>query len=166
MARRFINTAKFNPYSYQELAAPVQRATAILAQQAQGLNELEMQNAALEKYLDPELDKDAYQTYQQNRSLLENAVSDLSANGLTANTYNNLRNLNVTYAQTIKPLQLAVNNRIKHISEMSNFLTSHPDLPRIGGGHRRGCRVAWTVVEGGFAGWPCDGAEFVRTRAI
>lgn len=128
MARRFINTAKFNPYSYQELAAPVQRATAILAQQAQGLNELEMQNAALEKYLDPELDKEAYQTYQQNRSLLENAVNDLSTNGLTANTYNNLRNLNVTYAQTIKPLQLAVNNRIKHISEMSNFLTSHPEV--------------------------------------
>lgn len=128
MARRFINTAKFNPYTYEQLAAPIQRATAILAQQAQGLSALEMQNAALERYLDPELDKAEYDLYKQNELKLRNASQSLLKQGLNSNTYNVLHDASLTYARDIKPMQEAVVNRMKYNIGLADMLAKNPDL--------------------------------------
>ena len=127
MARRFISTARFNPYTYEQLATPIQRATAILAQQAQGLNMLEMQNAALEKYLDPELDANEYNLYKQNEAQLRAASDDLLRNGLNANTYNTLRNASMIYARDIKPMQAAAANRAQYNANITDLLVKNPD---------------------------------------
>lgn len=127
MARHFISTAKFNPYTYQELAAPIERTTAILAQQAQNLSALEMQNAALGNYLDPELDKDAYNIYKQNEAALHQAVDDLQRTGLNSNTYNTLRNAHLAYAKDIKPMQSAIMNRVQYYASLNDLLLKNPD---------------------------------------
>lgn len=127
MARRFISTAKFNPYTYEQLSAPIQRATAILAQQAQGLNALEMQNAALEKYLDPELDANEYNLYKQNEARLRAASDELLRTGLNANTYNTLRDASMIYARDIKPMQAAAANRAQYNANITELLVKNPD---------------------------------------
>lgn len=128
MARRFISTARFNPYSYQELAAPVQRATAILVQQASYLDELNNQNASIASYLDPVLDKRQYDIYKQNQQLLQQATDKLSKYGLDSNTYNTLHNLNTVYMQDIKPIQQAIISRAKYNAGIAETLSKNPDM--------------------------------------
>lgn len=156
MARKFISTAQFNPYSYQELAAPVQRATAILAQQAQGLTALEMQNEELGRYLDPTLDGTAYQQYVQHQDDLKKASEQLLRYGVTTNTYNALRNASLTYARDIKPLMNAVNTRINWTSKIAEYMMSHPDVALKGSINR--------PIDQFYNGIPQ--AEFVSGEAI
>ena len=136
MARHHISTARFNPYSYQELAAPIERATAILSQQASGLNALEMQNASLAQYLDPELDKREYDIYKRNEAQLRNASDQLLKNGLSINTFNLMRDASLMYAQDIKPMQLAIANRSQYNAKVAELLSTHPDYAVRGDFHR------------------------------
>lgn len=136
MARHYISTAKFNPYSYQELAAPIARATAILSQQAANIDSLEYQNAAIANYLDPELDKREYDLYRQNEARLRQAANNLSARGLDSNTYNTMRDLNTAYVRDIKPIQNAIASRISYNAKISEILMTHPDYAIRGDFHR------------------------------
>lgn len=128
MARRYIATAKFNPYSYQELAAPIARATAILSQQAANLDALDYQNASIASYLDPVLDKRQYDLYERNRQLLRNATDRLSKYGLESNTYNTMRDLNAIYIRDIKPIQQAIVSRAQYNASITELLTKNPDM--------------------------------------
>lgn len=137
MARRFVTTARFNPYRYDELAAPVQRATVLLSQQASALAQTEAQNAALEKYLDPELDGEAYDLYKQNEAKLRRGVEMLSKQGLNNNTFNLLRDASTTYSRDIAPMQNAVVLRAQFNAKIADMLSSNPDTA-IKGGYKRG----------------------------
>lgn len=128
MARHYIATAKFNPYSYQELAAPIARATAILSQQAANLDELDYQNASIANYLDPILDKRQYDLYQQNKQLLQQATDRLSKYGLDSNTYNTMHNLNTIYMRDIKPIQQAIVSRAQYNAGIAETLSKNPDM--------------------------------------
>lgn len=127
MARRFISTAKFNPYSYEELARPIEQATAVLAKQAQNTMALEMQNDMLGRYLDPELDKDEYALYDYNRKRLREASDNLMKYGLTTSNYNTFRELANIYARDIRPMQSAAANRANYYTKINELLMSNPD---------------------------------------
>ena len=128
MARRYINTSKFNPYTYQELAAPLERATALLSQQAQNLSNVEMQNLALGKYLDPETDAEEIQIYENNMKNLRGASDHLMKYGLRGDIYNVMKNANVAYFTDIQPMQNAISNRLQFYSKRNEFLSANPDV--------------------------------------
>ena len=128
MARRYINTSKFNPYTYQELAAPLERATALLSQQAQNLSNVEMQNLALGKYLDPETDAEEIQIYENNMKNLRGASDHLMKYGLRGDIYNIMKNANIAYFTDIQPIQNAISNRLQFYSKRNEFLSANPDV--------------------------------------
>lgn len=145
MARRYISTAKFNPYTYEQLAAPIEQATAVLSRQAQGLNALEMQNEMLGRYLDPETDAEEYAVWKQNSDNLRAASDSMLRTGLTTGNYNMFRDVTRVYAHDIIPMENAVKNRAQWASSVSQTLMQNPDAV-LKGSMRRPLKEFYTGV--------------------
>lgn len=133
MARRFINTAKYRPITYQELAAPAEAATLMLSSQASALDATMSENEKLHRFLDPELDKEEYAVVKDNEAKLYSAMENLKRNGLNSGNFGMFRSVNKIYSQRIQPIEAAVASRVDWTSKMNTFLSEHPDTAIKGG---------------------------------
>lgn len=128
MARRYKVTTQYTPYTYEQLAAPVARATAIANQQYAYFSDIEAKNQLLERYLDPTIDGAQYQQFKTNQNQLKQITNDFIRSGLNSTTYNNIRNAKEIYTKDIVPMYQAVSTRISEEQSVSDFLSKHPDV--------------------------------------
>lgn len=132
MARRYINTAQFNPYSFQEIWEPALAATQAHQQQAQALMTLEMQNAYLGSQINPDLDPEEYARYKSYEQRMQQTSRDLLERGLSTNSFNNLYGMSIDYTRNIHPIEESVNNRKEYYKTINATLTEHPEYGLIG----------------------------------
>lgn len=132
MARRYINTSRYNPYSFQEMWQPAFAATQAHQQQAQAMMNLEMQNAYIGSHINPELDPEEYARYKSYEQRMQQTSKDLLERGLSSNTFNNLYGMSIDYARNIKPIEEAVANKQKYLTTLNTTLTEHPEFGVIG----------------------------------
>lgn len=126
MARRYINTSQFNPYTFQELWQPAEAATQAHVQQATAYSQLGAQAAMLGEFIDPQRDPEEYAAWNEFTTNLRNGSDSLMRNGLTSNTYNTLWRSTVDYAGKIKPIELAVENKQKFAQMLNQTSLQHP----------------------------------------
>ena len=127
MARRYINTSQFNPYTFQELWQPAEAATQAHIQQATAYSQLGAQAAMLGDFIDPERDPEEYAAWNEFTTNLRKGSDNLMRNGLTSNTYNTLWRSTVDYAGKIKPIELAVENKQKFAQMINQTSLQHPN---------------------------------------
>lgn len=128
MARRYINTSKYNPYSFQEMWQPALAATQAHQQQMGALAQMESQNAMLGSFLDPEIDAVEYQRWQDYTNRIQQISRDFMARGLSSGTYNNIYNATIDYSRNIQPIATGIQNRANFINQINQTLTEHPDF--------------------------------------
>lgn len=127
MARRYINTSQFNPYTFQEMWQPAEAATNAHMQQATAFSQLGAQAAFLGDFIDPQKDPEEYAAWREYSSNLKSGAESLMHNGLTTSTYNTLWRSTVDYASKIKPIEFAVENKQKFAQMLNQTSLSHPN---------------------------------------
>lgn len=114
MARgfRIHSSAVFNPFSYQELLAPIQDYQQAYNQMQEGLYAAGEEANQWQQYINA--DEAAGRTLREYNDTLSRMSSDLSQNGLKAINRNSLLNLRRTYNDKIRP----INDAAKTLSGM------------------------------------------------
>lgn len=115
--------AQFRPFSYDELSKPAREATQMhIAQEeayagiANEMAKINLSKDEREQYLNP--------YYSQ----LNQAVNDLSNNGLTPNSRSSLMNLRNNYIQQVVPVQQAATNRANNRKLRAEMLAKDPTI--------------------------------------
>lgn len=99
--------SKFRPFSYQEMLAPVMRATQAHQALEDAYGNIESQVDAWKKIVDEEPDSRATKIYKEYVNSLENAANELAKNGLGPNSKQSLWNMTKRYASEINPISEA-----------------------------------------------------------
>jgi len=116
--------SKFNPFSYQELLAPVQSADTEhkLIEEEEG--KLETLADVWKNKLNPELDKKAHTQYSNYLEGLRKQSGELAKSGLTPGARKNLIAARAGYASEIVPIETAYNTRIQRADEQRKLSLS------------------------------------------
>ena len=128
---KFIVTsgANYQPFSYQELAAPVAQAAELHRQTQDAYDAMSMETAALQSYIENEeknsIARKMYDNYQNQLSTLQ---ENLWANGYNAQTRRDLYNAKNGFSSNILRLQQAVKDRQERSIEYHNMKLEHPDM--------------------------------------
>ena len=118
----------FRPFSYQELAAPVQQAAEIHRQTQDVYDSLGMETAALQRYIDQESeDSMARKMYEDYLGKLTTLQDNLWSNGYNAQTRRDLAAAKAGYAGDIARLQQAVKDRQERSAKYWDIKISNPD---------------------------------------
>lgn len=118
--------SKFNPFSYQELLAPVQAADTEhkIIQEEEG--KLQTLADAWKNKLNPELDKKAYTQYTNYINNLKSQSEALAKNGLTPTSRKSLVDARAAYSSDIIPIETAYNTRLQRADEQRKLSLSDP----------------------------------------
>lgn len=110
-----VNSAQFQPFSYQELVAPVAHQQQVLDDLAEQYDKLSQQADVLEALGSNETDKKsrAYIGYKSYSDSLREEVDNLYRNGLNAASRQRLSDLRRRYNSEIVPIQNAYTKREK-----------------------------------------------------
>lgn len=128
MARRYINTAQFNPYSFQEMWEPALAATQAHQQQMGAMAELNAKSNLIGQYINPEKDPEEYAAWQQYNSNIQQASQDLMTRGLSTAVFNNVYGLTSDYQSNIKPIEISVENQQKFANLQMEAKMKNPKL--------------------------------------
>lgn len=128
MARRYINTSKFNPYTFEEMYNPALTATQLHMQQAQNMAQLQTMAAGLGSYIDPQVDPEAYAAWDSYMKAAKGMSDNLIENGLSTKSFNDTINLTSQYAQKIKPIENAVETKQKYYTLFAETKSKNPDM--------------------------------------
>lgn len=120
MSNIIINS-QFNPFTYEELLAPVQAATTEHKQLEAELGSLQTQASVWEKLANNENDKNAYNQYKTYIDDLNSKVNTLSELGLTPGARQSLYNSAQRYAKEIIPISQADEMRQKDIAAQQDI---------------------------------------------
>lgn len=123
------NGSNFQPFTYDELARPIQQmAEAHNAAQDQ-YDALSMETAALGRYIsDNEDDKQAKALYDEYNNRLRTLQDNLWNNGYTSSTRKDLSAAKTGYAGDITRLQAAIKSRQERSKEYWDTKHKHPDM--------------------------------------
>jgi len=126
MAYLVVNS-KYNPFSYDELVKPLVDYTNEYNRQE------ELSNALLEKAaslgdLSPDVDKEAYDAYNNWKNELKAASDQLSANGLSPETRQTIRRLNSEYSSGLSPLVDKMKTRSDLVKEQRALQAKNPNI--------------------------------------
>lgn len=123
------NGSNFQPFTYDELARPIQQmAEAHNAAQDQ-YDALSMETAALGRYIsDNEDDKQAKALYDEYNNRLRTLQDNLWNNGYTSSTRRDLSAAKTGYAGDITRLQAAIKSRQERSKEYWDTKHKHPDM--------------------------------------
>lgn len=99
--------SKFNPFSYQELLAPVMAETQAHKTTEEAYGALDAEAAQWENLLDPVRDKDLYDQYKNYRQGIANMVDKLNTEGYYQNAYKDALAKRSQYVQDIMPIKSA-----------------------------------------------------------
>lgn len=128
MARRYINTSQYNPYSFQEMWQPALAATQAHQQQMGAMAEMNAKSNLIGNYIDPQKDPEEYAAWQQYNNSIKQASQDLLSRGLSTNTYNNVYGLTVDYQQNIKPIETSIENQQSFAKLQSDAKMKNPKM--------------------------------------
>ena len=115
--------AQFKPFSYDELSKPAREATQMHIAQEEAYAGIASETAKIN------LTKDEREQYlNPYYSQLNQAVNDLSSNGLTPNSRSSLMNLRNNYIQQVVPVQHAATNRANNRKLRAEMLAKDPTV--------------------------------------
>ena len=125
-----VANSTFQPFSFQELAMPIDRENAYHENILNEYDKLSSQSDILEALGSDVRDKDTdtYKKYKDFSQTLLNARDKLNSNGLDFDVRNTLSNLRTAYSKEIVPIQTAYNKREQEYMEQRRALMSNPSL--------------------------------------
>lgn len=126
MAYLVVNS-RYNPFSYDELVKPLVDYTNEYNRQEELANALSERAASLGD-LSPDIDKEAYDSYNNWREELGAASEQLSANGLSPETRQRIRQLNSQYSTTLSPLVDKMKTRNELVKEQRALQAKNPNI--------------------------------------
>lgn len=126
MAYLVVNS-RYNPFSYDELVKPLVDYTNEYNRQEELANALSERAASLGD-LSPDIDKEAYDSYNNWREELGAASEQLSANGLSPETRQRIRQLNSQYSTTLSPLIDKMKTRNELVKEQRALQAKNPNI--------------------------------------
>lgn len=127
MARRYINTAKFNPYSFSEMWEPAKYATDVHKEQLAAFSELGAKSAMLGDLIDKDKDPEDYAAWVNYTNNLRAGVNDLMSSGLSTNTLNRLQGSTIDYYKNIKPIEVSLENKQKFAESLQKVALTKPN---------------------------------------
>lgn len=117
--------SRFKPFTYEQLAAPLEKQQEVHNQVQEKLGDLQAQAQALEALTNEQADPLAYAQYKKYSNDLQKAANELARNGLQANTRQDMYNLKGRYSSEIMPIINAAEARNKEVQkqrENPNFI--------------------------------------------
>jgi hypothetical protein len=106
-------TTIFNPFTYEEINAPLLQATQAHQALEEQYSVLADKAAEMEQLRYNAQDADVYREYQNYMNNLQKSVNDLAANGLNVGSRNAFIGLKNQYQKTINPMEKALAERTR-----------------------------------------------------
>lgn len=103
--------SRFRPFSFQEMASPWQMYGQAYKELADSYTSLGVQAGDIASMLNKELDKEAYNQYENYMQGIRDSASALASEGMSPTLRNNAYSLTNRYAQEIRPIQKAAERR-------------------------------------------------------
>lgn len=113
----FVSGAKFRPFSYSEMLAPLQQATTAQMQIEDAYGELGTKADVFERMANEQTDPQAYAIYKQYSNDLAAQAESLAKQGLTPASRQGLIDMKRRYSSEIVPIEQAYKRRQELIDE-------------------------------------------------
>ena len=113
----FVSGAKFRPFSYSEMLAPLQQATTAQMQIEDAYGELGTKADVFERMANEQTDPQAYAMYKQYSNDLVAQAESLAKQGLTPASRQGLIDMKRRYSSEIVPIEQAYKRRQELIDE-------------------------------------------------
>ena len=120
--------SKFNPFSYQEMLAPVLMATQAHQELENQYGELEAKANIWENLANEQTDPYAYKMYKTFANDLEEKAELLAKEGLNASSRKNMLNMRARYNKEITPIETAYKRREELAAEQRKLSASNPTM--------------------------------------
>lgn len=118
--------SKFNPFSYQELLAPVMAETQAHRATEEAYGALDAEAAQWENLLDPEKDAQLYNQYKNYRQGIADMATKLNREGMYQNAFNDVLAKKTQYVQDIVPIKNAYDRWQNDIKTQTEALAKDP----------------------------------------
>ena len=122
------SNAKFRPFEYSEMLAPVLMATQAHQAIEEAYSELDSQANAIGSLANETNDPVTYARYKSYETSLRNQADILAKNGLTPGSRKSLLDLKGRYTKEITPIQNAITRRRELADEQRKALLQNPTL--------------------------------------
>lgn len=126
--RGFVSGARFRPFSYQDIVAPLQQATEQHIQVEDAYGELGTQANLMASIANEQANPKAYQMYKSYADELAAQAENLAKNGLTPDSRNSLAKMRKRYASDITPIERASTKREQLTKEQREAMLKDPSL--------------------------------------
>jgi hypothetical protein len=120
-------TTVFNPFTYEEINAPLLQATQAHQALEEQYSVLADKAAEMEQLRYNAQDADVYREYQNYMNNLQKSVNDLAANGLNVGSRNAFIGLKNQYQKTINPMEKALAERTRQAQLQQQAALNDPD---------------------------------------
>ena len=135
MANIFLKpTAKFNPFSYQEMLAPVKSYTEAYNALEEEMANLDIMTEDASSKLNNPLDRELKQEALGFQKSLKEAMENLYTKGLTPDTKKTFNQLKATYANKINPINEAYKDYQEDQKYLRKMAIEHPEILIEGAG--------------------------------
>lgn len=122
------NSAKFNPYTFDEMLKPIAMAAEAYNKTQEGLAELEGQAGAIKQYIEEHPNSKYATKYTNYLKEIEKQADSLNAVGLTPDSRQALFKLRSRYIEDINPIQNAIKRRRELADEQRKAKLQNPTL--------------------------------------
>lgn len=122
-----LNT-KYNPFTYQEMLAPVLAATQAHQALEAEATDLATRASIWDGMADEQKDPETYKRYKAFANALQQQIDDLARNGLSNSSRKGLLSMKTRYAKDIVPIEQAYKRREELAKEQRAALANNPTL--------------------------------------
>lgn len=122
------NSAKFNPYTFDEMLKPIAIAAEAYNKTQEGLAELEGQAGTIKQYIEEHPNSKYATKYTNYLKEIEKQADSLNAVGLTPDSRQALFKLKSRYIEDINPIQNAIKRRRELADEQRKAKLQNPTL--------------------------------------
>lgn len=122
-----LNT-KFNPFSYQEMLAPVMAATQAHQALESEYGDLATKASVWERMANEQTDPEAYRMYKTYSEDLENMAEQLARTGLDPTSRRNMMGMKARYSSEILPIETAYKRREELAAEQRKAMVQNHTL--------------------------------------
>ena len=123
-----IINSRFNPFSYQEMLAPVLMATQAHQELENQYGELSTKANIWEEMANEQTDPYAYKMYKTYANDLEEKAGQLAREGLNAASRRDMLNMRARYSKEITPIETAYKRREELAAEQRKASLSNPTM--------------------------------------
>lgn len=117
-------TSKFNPFTYEQMLAPIAAATEAHQKVEDAYNELDTKASIWEGLADEQADHDTYIQYKNYANALRDKAYQLASEGLTPTSRRDMLDLKARYSKEITPIEQAYAARQEQAKEQQKALLS------------------------------------------